>query len=315
MWETAQHVSGYVDYGVSTSYETSVSSQPIAAPAAVVKNGRDTPAILHEVRLTNLQPDTRYHYRVRTDDVVSADFTFRTHPANGRTTDSFRFVHTSNPNALAQREAKRNFSSISRYQPDFVVVSGDLSNHSTNDDYRSLFTHSAPFLSKTVMYACRGNHDNRKWSRFDYWFHNNLPASWSETYYSFDIGPAHFICINDHISRRNFPIDWFEKTMKNSSANWNIIFMNGNFRKRPWMQDIIERNKDHIDVILTAGKNHFQSSNGIWYLLSGGKTYSYHGIEMTPKSLNVTLFESTGMVIKTTMITKPMPNTSSKTTP
>lgn len=161
---------------------------------------------------------------------------------------------------------------MAKAQPDFVVISGDISNQSTNNDFRKFFARAYPFAAETPVYTVQGNHDDRAWSVYDAWVHNDMRDRASERFYAFDIGPAHIVGINDNTPRADaFPVDWFERTLAQSRASWNIVFMNGNYRKYRFVQDLLEANKANIDVILTSGSGRqYVDRDGILHVESGG---------------------------------------------
>lgn len=73
-WTTDELASSRVDYGTTSAYGTSKSEPETGDPTYVVS---------HSVVLTDLQPETTYHYRVKSKDAagneaVSDDKTFTT---------------------------------------------------------------------------------------------------------------------------------------------------------------------------------------------------------------------------------------------
>ncbi|MEM7037373.1 MAG: fibronectin type III domain-containing protein, partial [Bacteroidota bacterium] len=70
-WETNFDDESIVDWGASSALGNQTSGTFIATQGA---------NRLHEVRLTGLNPDAVYHYRVRTNTAVSDTFHFRTPP-------------------------------------------------------------------------------------------------------------------------------------------------------------------------------------------------------------------------------------------
>ena len=78
-WATDELASTQVDYGTSSAYGTSKSDPETGDPTYVVS---------HSIVLTDLQPETTYHYRVKSKDaagneVVSDDKTFTTTALEG----------------------------------------------------------------------------------------------------------------------------------------------------------------------------------------------------------------------------------------
>ncbi len=300
MWETDRQQSGTVDCGRSASYGQTVASKSKRVPATSVSG--DTSAILHEVKLTQLRPDTKYHYRVRTGNAQSADHFFTTNASRG----PWRCIHTSSPNAYVQVKSKEALASIIAAAPDCVVISGDVSNNATNKDYRRFFSRGRDLVANTVLYTVQGNHDDRAWSTYDDWVHNDVSNGFNERFYSFDIGPAHFVAINDSARQADFPADWFARNLARSQATWNIVFMNGNFRKHGWLQRLLKASKDHIDVFLISGSgNQYVNAQGILQVESGGADKVYHVLDITETSFRATLYRRNGAKKGSKAIWKP----------
>ncbi len=290
MWETDTDVDGVVHVGETTDFGHTQRSRAKRIDATSVIG--DTDAVLHEVKLSGLRPGTLYHYRVETGSARSQVHTFTTHG----TLRIWRFTHTASPNALVTSKANRTWASMSAEQPDFIVISGDISNRATNNDFRKFFSRAYPLAAGTPVYTVQGNHDDRDWSVYDAWVHNETPDRASEGFYAFDIGPAHFVGINDNTPRAgDFPVSWFQRTLAQSQARWNIVFMNGNYRKYRFVQQLLEDNKSKIDVILTSGSgNQYIDQDGILHVESGGADQVYHVIDMTDTSFRATLYQSDG---------------------
>lgn len=301
MWETDTRIDGTVYVGETTDYDRTRASKAKRIAATSVHG--DTDAVLHEVKLTGLRPATRYHYRVETGNARSRDHTFATHGQPR----AWRLTHTASPNALVTAKANRTWASMSAAQPDFIVISGDISNRATNNDFRKFFARAYPLAASTPVYTVQGNHDDRDWSVYEAWVHNQTPDRDSERFYAFDIGPAHFVGINDNTPRADrFPVRWFERTLAQSEAHWNVVFMNGNYRKHRFVQQLLEDNKANIDVLLTSGSgNQYIDRDGILHVESGGANQVYHVIDMTDTSFRATLYQSDGKKKGSEMIGAP----------
>ena len=289
MWETDQRETGEVDYGTSPSYGQTVTSQPKVVSKTSVTG--DSPAILYEVRLSNLSPGQRYYYRVRTGNAESAGYQFNTPSKQG----SWTFLHTSNPNAYRPSKAKITRDSMLKHNSDFVIISGDVSNNATNQDYRRFFQQGRDLTANTLVYTCQGNHDSRAWSTYTEWVNNEFSASFNERFYAVDIGAGRFIGIDDSVAEADFPTSWFKQQLSQSSAPWTIVFMNGNYRKKSYLKTILSDHAAQIDVILTAGggAQYFDADKTL-HLESGGADYVYQLVKMTKTSLEATLYASNG---------------------
>jgi phosphodiesterase/alkaline phosphatase D-like protein len=80
-WTTDELSSTQVEYGSTTTYGSVQPAQPADDPTIV--GGTSGGVVTHSVVITGLQPDTTYHYRVKSKDkagnaAVSDDRTFAT---------------------------------------------------------------------------------------------------------------------------------------------------------------------------------------------------------------------------------------------
>jgi hypothetical protein len=83
-WTTDEPASTQVQYGLTTTYDKTQPAQPADDPTG----GQSLGVITHAVVITGLQPNTTYHYRVKSKDqagneAVSLDKTFTTTSAEG----------------------------------------------------------------------------------------------------------------------------------------------------------------------------------------------------------------------------------------
>ena len=233
MWESSDNTAGSVDYGLTTSYGTNVASTRVTVAAAVDGTGTDTAAIIHTAVLTGFTANTLYQYRVTSGASVGSNFTFRTHKASG----TWRIVHVSDIHAWLLSYTRAAGASILAYNPDYIIVSGDLANTSTNNDYRRFFQMDGGLFRTKVFYSAKGNHDDRTWTHYTSWFYNGQTggADWGdcfasdcENYYSFDIGPVHFVGIDANQRQIDYQagaVDWIEDDLAASTAQWKLVFM------------------------------------------------------------------------------------------
>jgi len=245
----------------------------------------DIKVIIHEVELQQLCSGVTYKYGI--GDGGERELATATPMA------LWRFAVTSNPNAFAPGNAKVAWASITKHQPQFVVISGDISNKSTNADYLQFVTRGQPLLSQVPVYTAMGNHDNRTYTVYANWFNNETSDRENEAYYSVDIGPMRLVIINDMAARADmFPSGWFRETLKAAGDRWAAVVLNGNFRRFAYMQQQLESNKPNIDVIMTSGNNQFVDDGQLW-VKNGGSEYIYHIVEMNDTMVQITRQVST----------------------
>jgi PKD repeat protein len=320
MWESSDNTAGSVDYGATTSYGTNVASSRVTVAAAADGTGTDTAAILHTVVITGLTANTLYHYRVTSGATVDSDRTFRTH----KTTGTWRIVHMSDAQYWLLGQTQQTRNSIIAYAPDYVIFSGDATDNSTNNQYRKYFQNDNGLFKSTVHYAVRGNHDNRTWSTFNSWFYNGQTggADWGdcfssdcENFYSFDIGPVHYVGINNNQNEASYPagaIDWLTADLAASTAQWKMVFMKAD-PAITWTESASQNalflmplfEASGVDLVLCGGNSlgFTRQVNGVWYQHAGMSTgKGYFGIEVSDTALNVTHYLKDGSANSTYQI-------------
>ena len=285
--------------------------------------GTDTAAFIHTTVITGLSANTLYHYRVTSGATVGTDFTFRTQKASG----TWRIVHVSDIHAWNLSYTRQTGASILAYNPDYIIVSGDLANTSTNNDYRKFFQLDGGLFRNKVFYSAKGNHDDRTWTRYTSWFYNGQTggADWGdcfasdcENYYSFDIGPVHFVGIDANQRQIDYQagaVDWIEDDLAASTAQWKIVFM----KPQPaitWTESASTNAQflmpifttGGVDLVLTGGNSlgFTRKVNNVWYQHAGaghGGGNGFFGIEVSTAALNITHYLKDGSANKTYQIT------------
>jgi hypothetical protein len=176
-----QNVQFYLEYGIVSGTYTGTTATYTG-----------TMNITDEVDMTNLQPDTRYYYRVRhqatgaTTFAASQEYTFHTQRAPGST---FTFTVEADEHLYD----KKGVQSIYRHtlaneandNPDFMLSLGDIfgddhyPNTITAFELDSLHEAYRPFLGQIChsipFYVCLGNHEGEN----DYYYAQNPPNNLS----------------------------------------------------------------------------------------------------------------------------------------
>ncbi len=183
------------------------------------------PVTDHVVRVTGLQPDTKYFYEVGTTDGTvlqsGTDNFFRTNPG-ASTTRKVRvaaFGDCGRNNAAYQDDNLANYQSYLNANgidaPDAWILMGDNAyNSGTDAEYTSKFfgIYGSSILKNHKLYPAPGNHDygntsaNKTSRSMPYHTHFTVPQngecggvpSHKPNYYSFDIGPVHFLSLDSY---------------------------------------------------------------------------------------------------------------------
>jgi len=124
--------------------------------AWLTARGKD-PVRIHEVRLTGLEIEKEYHYRVLSGPDRSVDLTFHTAV---RPETPFTFVYYGD-NKNGPHMHRKNALAILGEKPHIVLQCGDLVNR--GDVYsqweRLFFTPAAPLISRVPLFPSLGNHE------------------------------------------------------------------------------------------------------------------------------------------------------------
>lgn len=143
-WETKTPVVGRVDFGASEALGRTIEEA----------SARTT----HELRLTGLEPDTEYHYRVVYDDGALPTRRFRTAPPDDSDAP-FRFIVWGD-NQDGPATFDDLVSIMYELEPRFAVSVGDCVQNGTRGEYRSqLFSPMAGFADEVPFLVAAGNHE------------------------------------------------------------------------------------------------------------------------------------------------------------
>ncbi len=178
MWETTHPLPGRVEFGLTPELGKSVAHRG--------------PAKLHQLRLTGLQPGTRYHYRVRSGDLVSDTYTLKTAPPPGTRKWRLALYGDSRSNPFVHRLVAEQ---IAKHDVDLVLHTGDIvTNGKDYESWRTqFFAPIAPYRSSVPWISTIGNHEADADNYFSY---AALPGN--ERHFGFDYGNAHFVCLDSN---------------------------------------------------------------------------------------------------------------------
>jgi len=311
-----------VEYGTPPSYGTSRTTTSYAATS-----GSSPQTYVHRVKLTGLTANTLYHYRAwQVAGVYSSDFTFTTAALPGT---SYRFAfladfrtNTGVHNYIAGRAITAN--------PRFSLYGGDLCNDSGYSTFKTEFfltgynpSNELAFIGKTPFFNAPGNHEG--WSTNTQAF-TYAPASSSpqqQQFYSFDYGDVHFVSINNQVtySVGSQQYNWVLTDLTNSTKPWKIVevhepaYCSGGHGENATMisytTNIFE--PKNVSLVLAGHSHFFQHNlvNGLHhyvlgtvgapfyaptsasYTVSTAAVYNYGIIDVTPKTLHMTVYAST----------------------
>ncbi|MCX5757079.1 MAG: metallophosphoesterase [Candidatus Hydrogenedentes bacterium] len=182
IWETKDEMPGEVAFGVDGQFAQKASEAQ--------------PATIHRVRLSGLQPDTTYAYRIKagTEEKTAS---FKTAPASER---PIVFAFIGDSRRWDQRWQETHMTeSLLGHGIEFLVDNGDLV---LNGHDKSLwpehFERFAGLMEKLMVISGRGNHEGaRTLDTGNDWFakYHELPGK-GEPFSVFDWGNTHFVLVS-----------------------------------------------------------------------------------------------------------------------
>jgi predicted phosphodiesterase len=216
MWETEAPCTAVVEYGTKF---------PLRLAAKVEK-----PGAMGEVVLSNLEPATKYFYRVVCTDAEGRRLegpprTFQT--ASGPN-DAFSFTvigDTQRNPVVTAKVAKLMWER----RPNFVIHCGDVVDDGpakwqwTGD----LFKPCSELFGRVPVYPCIGNHEKNHDHYYKYF---SLPGK--EYYYSFKYGNAEFFVLDTNgalpaprnLTESGEQYKWLDKALAASEAKWKFCY-------------------------------------------------------------------------------------------
>ncbi len=189
----------------------------------------------HYVYLSDLEPDTKYCYRIGDADRGWWSETGVIDTADN--SDSLSFFHMTDPQSTTEKQYNEVFApavemALNNHDGDFILGTGDFV-----DDGRSfiqwqrMFNSATDTFMDTPLMGAAGNHEEKgDYALENYFITPNTPDQDTLTgvYYSFDYNNAHFAVLNsnnlgadDGLSAEQ--IEWLKADMNASDANWKFV--------------------------------------------------------------------------------------------
>ena len=291
-WETVENGIGYVEFGSGERLER-VATRPQVA------------STWHEIRLRDLDEDTRYFYRVHTSSIDEAGrehlttspiYHFRTAP---RPDEPFSF--------MAYGDNRTNLDAhsdlVSRMQSHaeqegarFFINTGDLTTRGAVwDEWQyEFFEPALSMLAYFPLYATLGNHEGNHESYYEYF---DLPGN--ESWYQFNYGGVDFFSLNSNTNlvTGSPQHTWLRQALADSRARWKIVFFHhppfscvpvrkpGNPVVREHVVPLLE--EFGVDLVILGHGHLYGRSvpvNGVVYVITGGGGASTYPAE--PDEIN-----------------------------
>ena len=280
-----------------------------SAPARTVEDPQ--PVLVHGLQAVDLAPGTEYRYRLARGDQALGEGTFRS--AAGPEASALSFValgdsggtDASRGEAIdaADRALERARGSaddenqqgrvgraiLAGSAPDLVLHTGDVvyPDGAAADYGQGFFQPFAGLISRVPVYPTLGNHDVKSGGGAPFLTNFFLPEGGpvaDRRAYSFDWGPAHFVCL-DCMTTPFHPgseqLAWLEEDLGRSDRTWKVAFFHvppyGPSRhgdNEPLQEALVPvLARGGVDLVLN-GHDHVYARyfpvDGVTYVVTGG---------------------------------------------
>uniref|UniRef100_A0A2C9JIY6 Purple acid phosphatase n=1 Tax=Biomphalaria glabrata TaxID=6526 RepID=A0A2C9JIY6_BIOGL len=233
-WSTVNDTDSIVKYGLTVDSLTLIQK---GNESMFVDGGNEKRTqYIHCVDLVDLKPNTTYFYMAGGPSGWSATYHFKTMPEGEDWSPSLAvFGDLGSENAQSLPRLKSD-SAMGMY--DAILHVGDFAydlasnNGRTGDEFMEQIE---PIASSIPYMTCVGNHENAyNFSNYRYIF--NMPTDNKKMYYSFNMGPVHFISISTEffyfpyygVQQLYDQYDWVKQDLIEANKPENRL-------KRPWI--------------------------------------------------------------------------------
>lgn len=324
MWRSSPDITeSVVEYGLTPEYGKAAYGSRFSYTALRQE------IVWHVVELTDLSPNTTYHYRCGAPGYWSADYTFTTAPLSNdpRATFSFAVFGDSRGGYTICGEILR---AVKERGVRFVIFTGDFTNGAGQSEYDMWFKAAGDTLAFLPFMPVHGNHEMMKNTYFDQFA---LPGN--EMWFSYDYGPIHFVHLLSHtedyaLQQRG----WLLQDLKSTTLPWKIVVAHHpaysagsehgctDFVLNHWV-DLFD--KFHVDLYFCGHDHDYERTwpirqgridgEGTVYVVTGGagaplvavgrewwtavseSAYHFCIVDVQPSQLRVTVYRLDGSVL------------------
>ena len=283
MWESNVPAYGYVEYGP----EGSEALTRVATSAAIA-------GIHQEVVLRDLEPDTRYFYRVITVPVpwevgrpaeppIEEDIRhFRTAVPRGTPFSFVAYGDTRTQEDIHTALNQQLWEDAVTRDARMIVHTGDITTWgaSWQEWQIEFFEPALPLIGHIPFYSSLGNHEG---NHEKYYTYMSLPNN--EAWYTFSMGDADFFALNTSFdfSPGSEQHEWLREALAASDAAWKIPFFHHppyacTPSRKPGNENVIEYlvpvfEEFQVPLVLLGHDHLYGRSadlNGVRYVITGG---------------------------------------------
>lgn len=244
----------------------------------------DAAHFVHRAVLAGLAPETRYVYRVRSGDTVSATFSFRTAPLRATPFSVAWWADSQvGPGVLQQLIPNMLAQGV-----DWLGVAGDLASSGASlSDWQNYFFGALEYRNiaqnHPTLFA-RGNHDGEHPYSYAY---SMLPGNGS--WYAFDYGNSRFIFADSEASTSASPEQyaWLAGELarpETQNAAFRVVCFHkcpyanlwngGGYTGEGWVRNdwVPLFQKYNVDLVINGHAHNYNRgvTNGVTYLIVGG---------------------------------------------
>lgn len=291
--DSTQQVNAAVEYGTSASYGNSANFN-------IIDNMGGDMGFVYHTMLTDLDPDTVYHYRIKSDaGIHTDDFTFKTSPIDPCAPFSFVAMGDNRSQLGGSAFGASYLNDILSIGAQFMINTGDLVK---NGDELGQWVEHMGEITPTGRYVpimpAIGNHDDGpgdgNYQHFTRLFHtpgNNDDGN--RSYYSFEYGNAFFAVVTNHDGSASAQAAWLDEQLEATDAMWKFVVIHEPFLTCPALFGLLGHPPDeagvgahyfpvfarhHVDIVF-AGHNHmyelFKPYNGSSFVDDPGQGTLY----------------------------------------
>ena len=209
----------------------------------------------HSYKITGLDPDTLYYYRLNLPSNQSFPASFRTAPASNATHVKFMVTGDCQGENPAQNDLSHAIQSIYQDDPEYQTIllpAGDKVDNDAELDWTGFFDRSDNYtqdlLAHIALQSCLGNHETKRSGDYGqdptycdkYWQYPYVEEvdgiTVDEHYWSFDYGPAHIVVLDQYAEGTydddnptntigETQLSWLTQDLYNSDKEWKFIIL------------------------------------------------------------------------------------------
>jgi len=278
-WQSIEPVSGRVEYGTEKGAYT----------AQIIQ---ERPMQMHTMQLTDLQPGTRYFYRVFSGDrIVSEDYSFVTAPSDDQHEEwSFMVLGDSGTGNQNQRNVRDEMvRAFYREHPQLLIHVGDVhqGNGAAYDEI--YFDIYEELLQQMPFFLAIGNHDTYTDNAEPFLqdFVTPLGDHPKGRYYAHRWGNVYFVNMDSNLplGRGTAQYDFLIRTLTSEArdgADWTVLYFHhppysvfwpaweGDLTVRRDLMPVFEQ--FGVDIVFNGHTHSYEygAVNGVHYVISGG---------------------------------------------